>query len=95
MPELTTVLEIAGPANGAGDVRGMSILTPTFLERWGVTFVSVSGGWMLGVGIFMLVYHFRHMHPAPTTDARYDQTLHELHKTATDRYRTLVSVVFW
>lgn len=40
----------------AVDVGKLSVVPPTFLERWGVTFVACAGGWILLVGSGMLVY---------------------------------------
>jgi uncharacterized membrane protein YraQ (UPF0718 family) len=42
----------------ATQVGEITITPPTFLERWGVVFLAVAGGWILLVGSALLLYFF-------------------------------------
>jgi hypothetical protein len=50
------------PTN-AGEI---SIVPPTFLERWGVVFVAFAGGWILLVGSGILIYFLRNQPALPS-----------------------------
>jgi hypothetical protein len=39
------------------NVGEISIIHPTFLERWGTVFVAFAGGWILVVGSGILIYY--------------------------------------
>lgn len=87
------------PVSGNTGIGDLTILPPTFLEKWGVAFVSVSGLWMLGVCIAMLGYYLSHL-PAPPpsmgpTEApdHYRQVL-ENQKLALDHFRDSLSFAF-
>jgi hypothetical protein len=49
-------------ATNAGEI---SIVRPTFLERWGVVFVAFAGGWILLVGSGILIYFLRNQPALP------------------------------
>jgi hypothetical protein len=84
------------PVSGVGGVGGLTITPPTFLEVWGVAFVSVGGLWMLGVAACLLTYYLHHLSipPAQTGSAENYKQILELHKAATDQFRESLSFVF-
>jgi len=55
-PEQVTI-----PVSGAAGIGNLTITPPTFLEKWGVVFVSVRGVWMLAVCIAMLWFYLAHL----------------------------------
>lgn len=59
LPQVQNV--VVSPAN-AGVI---SIVPPTFLERWGVVFVAFAGGWILLVGSGILIYFLRNQPAFP------------------------------
>jgi len=86
------------PVGGATGIGEFTIPPPTFLERWGVVFVSVSGIWMLGISIATLWFYLAHLSFPPAQSSTMTPTdyraLLELHKTATDQFRDSVSFAF-
>ncbi len=62
-PNPPDVLILGGGATGIGE---FTIPPPTFLERWGVVFVSVSGIWMLGICIATLWFYLAHLSFPPS-----------------------------
>jgi hypothetical protein len=90
--------QVTIPVSGAAGIGNLSITPPTFLEKWGVVFVSVGGIWMLGVCIAMLWYYLAHLSlpPAQTTTIKPEdyKALLDLHKTATDEFRDSLSFAF-
>lgn len=92
-PQVVTI-----PVSGTGGIGNLSINPPTFLEKWGVVFVSVGGAWMLTVCIVMLWYYLRHLaFPPPltvtVTPADYTKLL-DLRKTSNDQFRDSLNFVF-
>jgi hypothetical protein len=92
-PETVTI-----PVAGSAGFGELTITPPTFLEKWGVVFVSVGGIWMLAVCVAMLWYYLQHLSPPPAqlpgvapNDYR---AMLELHKTATDQFRDSLSFIF-
>jgi hypothetical protein len=71
---------------------------PTFLERWGVIFISAGGLWMLGVCIAMLWCYLAHLGSLSTAGNFFkpeDLRTHlELQKTALDQLRASVAFAF-
>jgi hypothetical protein len=92
-PQVVTI-----PVSGTTGIGGLTITPPTFLEKWGVVFVSVGGAWMLGICIAMLWYYLGHL-PAPPPQLAgvkpedYRAIL-EGHKTATDQFRDSLNFAF-
>ncbi len=91
--------QVGIPVGGIGDVEGvgsLSIVPPTFLEMWGVVFVSVGGAWMLIVAACMIFYYLHHMFmPPPQTGTAADyKAILELNKTAADQFRDSLSYIF-
>lgn len=95
VPDTPQVPILVGGSEGIGD---LTLTPPTFLEKWGVIFVSVGGIWMLGVCIAMLWYYLDHLPGPPAlTSATNPQdytALLNLHKTANDQFRDSVSFAF-
>jgi len=83
---------------GSAGFGNVTIVPPTFLEKWGVVFVAVGGGWMLSVCIAMLWYYLAHLSlpPALTSAVKPEdyKALLDLHKTATDRFRDALNFAF-
>lgn len=86
------------PVSGAQGIGGLSITPPTFLEKWGVVFVSVAGAWILVVCAFMLIYYLNHLSVPPTQAAGMKaddyKILLDLHKAAGHQFRESLSFVF-
>jgi hypothetical protein len=92
-PQVVTI-----PVGGAAGIGQLTITPPTFLERWGVVFVSVGGFWMLGVCIAMLWYYLAHLSlpPAQTATNKPEdyKAILEVHKTAIDQFRDSLNFIF-
>ncbi len=90
--------EVTIPVSGSAGFGQFNIAPPTFLERWGVLFVSVGGFWMLSVCVAMLWFYLTHLSLPPsqtaTTRPGDYRALMELHKSATDQFRDSVNFVF-
>lgn len=89
---------MAIPVSGTGGIGDLTITPPSFLEKWGVVFVSVGGIWMLGVCIAMLWYYLAHLTPPPAqaagaTAAQYKEIL-DGHKLAVDQFRDALNFAF-
>ncbi|HEX4005467.1 MAG TPA: hypothetical protein VHX60_04785 [Acidobacteriaceae bacterium] len=86
------------PVSGSAGIGNLTITPPTFLEKWGIVFVSVGGLWMLGVCIAMLWYYLAHLSlpPAqtPTMKPEDYKAILELQKTATDQFRDSLNFAF-
>jgi hypothetical protein len=89
---------ISIPVRGTDGVGSVTVAPPTFLEKWGVVFVSVGGIWMLVIAAGLLAFYLLNLSlPAPqpqgmaSTD--YKQLL-DLHKTASDQFRDFVNFIF-
>ncbi len=90
--------QVTIPVGGPSGIGQLNIQPPTFLERWGVLFVSVGGVWMLGVCIAMLWFYLAHFSFPPqqnanTTPEEY-RALLALSKTAGDQFRESFSFAF-
>ncbi|HVI07853.1 MAG TPA: hypothetical protein VND65_06120 [Candidatus Binatia bacterium] len=85
------------PVSGREGIGDLTITPPTFLEKWGVVFVSVGGAWMLLICVVMLWYYFAHLmlppQPALVKPEDYKALL-EAHKTAGDQFRESLSFAF-
>jgi hypothetical protein len=92
-PQVVTI-----PVSGTGGIGNLSITPPTFLEKWGVIFVSVGGIWMLAVCVALLWYYLTHLSTAPplTPATRPDdyKAILDLHKAATDQFRDSLNFAF-
>ena len=86
------------PVSGSTGIGNLSITPPTFLEKWGVVFVSVGGIWMLGVCVALLWYYLTHLSPPPaltsTVKPEDYKAVLDLHKTAMDHFRESLSFAF-
>jgi len=84
--------------SGSTGIGQYEITPPTFLEKWGVVFVSVGGIWMLGVCVALMWYYLAHLASPPTQAAftKIDdyKAFLEVHKTAADQFRDSLSFVF-
>ena len=80
------------------DIGSVSSPPPTFLERWGVVFVSVSGLWLLGSSIALLWYYLAHLSAPPlqagTMKAEDYKVMLDLHRIAADQFRDSLSFAF-
>lgn len=90
--------QVTIPVSGTAGFGDLSITPPTFLEKWGVVFVSVAGIWILLVCIAFLWYYLTHITLAPaqtgtTTAQDYKQIL-DGHKAAADQFRDSLSFAF-
>ncbi len=96
--DLTIPQVVSIPGSGVGAFGEITVTPPTFLEKWGIVFVAVAGGWILGVCACMLWYYVDHLAAPPpqtasvTADA-YKIAL-DLYKTASDQFRDSFSFVF-
>ena len=90
--------QVTIPVGGSTGIGQLTIARPTFLERWGVVFVSVGGLWMLGVCVAMMWYFLAHLSlppiQTPATKPEDYKALLDLHKTATDQFRDSMNFVF-
>jgi hypothetical protein len=91
--------QVTIPVSGSAGIGNLSITPPTFLEKWGVVFVSVGGLWMLGVCVAMLWYYLTHLPLPPaltsTTVKPEDyKAILDLHKTGTDQFRDSLNFAF-
>ena len=90
--------QVTIPVSGRAGFGNVSIAPPTFLEKWGVLFVSVGGLWMLGVCIAMLWYYLAHLSSLPALTATIKpedyKAILDLHKTATDQFRDSLNFAF-
>jgi hypothetical protein len=97
-PAVPNPPQVTIPVSGSAGIGNLTITPPTFLEKWGVVFVSVAGLWMLGVCIAMLSYYLTHLSlpPAVTTTVKPEdyKALLDLHKTATDQFRDSLNFAF-
>lgn len=86
------------PVSGESGIGAFTITPPTFLEKWGVVFVSVGGAWILFVCAGMLWYYLSHLSPPPPQTAGMKaedyRTILELCKTASDQFRDSLTFVF-
>jgi hypothetical protein len=86
------------PVSGATGIGQYTIAPPTFLEKWGVVFVSVGGLWMLGVCVALMWFYVAHLPspPAQALNAKIEdyKAILEAHKTATDQFRDSLSFIF-
>jgi hypothetical protein len=90
--------QVSIPVSGKEGIGGASVAPPTFLEKWGVVFVSVAGVWILVVCACMLTYYLNHLSvPPPQTagmaPSDYKAVL-DLHKAAGDQFRDSLSFAF-
>jgi hypothetical protein len=84
------------PVSGTAGIGDLTITPPTFLEKWGVVFVSVAGGWVLAVCAGLIWYYMHHLSPPSATGATaadYKASL-DLYKTASDELRDSLGSVF-
>jgi hypothetical protein len=90
--------QVTIPVSGSTGIGELTIARPTFLERWGVVFVSVGGFWMLGVCIALLWFYLAHLSLPPTQTANITpedyKAILEVHKTAADQFRDSLNFVF-
>ena len=86
------------PVSGALGIGEFTIAPPTFLEKWGVVFVSVAGVWILAICACMLWFYLNHLSvpPLQASGMKPDEykTLLDLHKTAGDQFRDSLTFVF-
>jgi hypothetical protein len=79
--------EVAIPFTGVGHA---SVVPPTFLERWGVTFVACAGIWIL-------IYFLRHLPAQPSfAGLSADQIRDTLsvHRQLVDQWRDSLAFIF-
>ena len=92
------------PVGGAGsavmvpDAGSLAVVPPTFLEKWGVVFVSVAGAWMLIIAAALMVYYLTRLAATPAQasglNAEDYTKLLTLHKTASDQLRESLNFIF-
>lgn len=84
-----------GGSEGVGTVK---VAPPTFLERWGVVFMSVGGAWMLVVCIGVLWYYLSHLaSPPPLTASTKPEdykAILDLNKAAAGQFQDSIGYVF-
>ncbi len=78
-------------------VGNLEIAPPSFLERWGVTFLAWIGGWILLTGTGIVAFFLAKQPPAPnlaglSPDAM--QTALQSHKLLLDQWRDSLSYTF-
>lgn len=92
-PQIVTI-----PVSGTSGIGDLTITPPTFLEKWGVIFVSVAGGWILVICAWLLWYYFHHLLIPPpqtaTTAADAYKAALDLYKAAGAEFRDSLSFVF-
>lgn len=97
-PAVSNTPQVPIPVGGSGGIGGLTITPPTFLEKWGIVFVSVGGLWMLGVCVAMLWYYLTHLSlpPALTSTVKPEdyKPILDLYKTATDQFRDSLNFAF-
>jgi hypothetical protein len=97
-PPVPNPPQVPVPVGGSGGIGGLTITPPTFLELWGVVFVSVGGLWMLGVCVALLRYYLTHLSPPPaltsTSKPEDYKAILELYKTAADHFRDSLNFAF-
>lgn len=80
------------------DLAGLtSDVPPTFLERWGVVFLAIAGGWILFVGLVLLAYFLWKLPALPNTvGLAPDQVQSALatHKQIGDQWRDQLTAIF-
>ena len=90
--------QVTIPVSGSTGIGQLTITPPTFLEKWGVAFVSVGGLWMLCVCIALMWYYLAHLSLPPTLGATTKpedyKAMLEFHKTASDQFRDSLTFVF-
>jgi hypothetical protein len=90
--------QVTIPVSGSAGIGQLTIAPPTFLERWGVVFVSVRGLWMPGVCVAMLWFYLAHLSlpPSQTPASRPEEyrAILEVHKTAADQLRDSMTFIF-
>src|ERR1700722_587760 len=90
--------QVTIPVSGSGGIGNLSIAPPTFLEKWGVVFVSVGGFWMLCVCIAMLWFYLAHLELPPTqtpvTKIEDYKLALDLYQKATEQFRNSLSFMF-
>jgi hypothetical protein len=92
------ITSIAIPVGGATGVGSLSVNPPTFLEKWGVVFVSVGGIWMLAIAATVLVYYLLHLsfpppQPPQMAATDYKQVL-DMQKASSDQFRDSLGFIF-
>jgi hypothetical protein len=96
VPELTPQITI--PVSGASGFGNLTIAPPTFLEKWGVIFVSVGGIWMLAVCVAMLWYYLSHLAVLSAVVSASNhgdyKTFLDNYKIATDQLRDSITYAF-
>lgn len=86
--------EVTVPFAGVGHA---SVVPPSFLERWGVTFVTFAGGWILVVGSSILVYFLRHLPAQPSLAGLSAGQIRDalgVHKQLLDQSRDSLTFIF-
>jgi hypothetical protein len=89
--------QVTIPVSGSEGIGNLSIAPPTFLEKWGVVFVSVGGFWMLCICLAMLWYYLAHLALPPTqTSMKIDdyKVALDLYQRATDQFRNSLNFIF-
>jgi hypothetical protein len=97
-PAVPSPPQVTIPVSGSAGFGNLTITPPTFLEKWGIVFVSVGGLWMLGVCVAMLWYYLCHL-PLPlaltsTSKPEDYKALLDLHKTGIDQFRDSLNFAF-
>lgn len=90
--------QVSIPVSGSAGIGNLTITPPTFLEKWGVVFVSIGGLWMLGVCVAMLWYFLAHLSLPPeqgsAVKAEDYKVILDLHKSATDQLHDSLNFAF-
>lgn len=86
------------PVSGTAGIGNVNLVPPTFLEKWGVVFVSVGGIWILLVCVGVLIYYLSNLSlPPPLASGQKPddyKSLLDLHKTAGAQFQDSVVFVF-
>jgi len=78
----------------AGEI---SIVPPTFLEKWGIVFVACAGGWILLVGSGILIFFLSHQPTLPSLAglaADQAKDVLNLHKQLYEQGRDSMTYIF-
>jgi hypothetical protein len=78
----------------AGEI---SIVPPTFLEKWGVVFVACAGGWILAVGSGILIYFLLNLPVSPALAGLAPDQAKEalnIHKQLFEQWRDALTYIF-
>lgn len=95
MPAQPQVQSVVVSPSTAGQI---SIIPPTFLERWGVAFVATAGSWMLLVGSGLLIYYFSRQPGFPITAGLTPDQIRDVlasQKQASDQLHDSIGYVFY